>query len=138
MIVYRIPITGIKESTNKIYAGIHWSRRKEIKDSILDIARYFCRPVQKVRSYPVEIRYRFFFVSRALDTLNCAFLAKMFEDALRALTVIEDDDPKHVARSILEVIMVPKPEGKKKTADLGPQKSEKVEDQLEITIQTIS
>ena len=137
MITYRIPITGIKQSTNKIYAGIHWTKRKELKDSILGYAVGFCRPVQKPESYPVQIRYRFFFVSRALDTLNCAYMAKAFEDAFRAIGILEDDDPKHVASSILEVIALPKQKGASKPRNLGTQEIKENEDQVEITIESI-
>jgi len=124
----------LKISTNKIYAGIHWTKRREAKDSVLGYATAFCRPVQKVGSYPVEIRYRFLFRTRPLDTLNTALLAKMFEDALCALGVLEDDDPKHVARSILEVDVVPKGQSQKKTHALRPQNNVQDEDWLEILI----
>lgn len=137
MISYRIPITGIKASTNKIYAGIHWAKRKELKDSVLSYAVGFCRPVQKAGPYPVEIRYRFVFISRALDTLNCSFVAKMFEDAFRAIGILEDDDPQHVARTILEVVVAPKKKSKKGPHDMGPEKVEKDEDWLEIYIESI-
>lgn len=130
IISYRIPITTLKTSTNKIYAGTHWSKRKTLKDSILDYAAGFCRPVQSVESYPVEIRYRFTFKSRVLDTLNCAYMAKMFEDAFRAIGVIEDDDPKYVARSIIEVVSTPKSKTK--------EKGRKDEDWLEIFIKSIN
>ena len=134
MIVYRIPISGLKKSTNKIYAGEHWSKRKEFKDSVLSYAVHFCRPVQRVDTYPVEIRYKFFFTSRPLDSLNTAYLAKCFEDALHSLGVIEDDNPKHVARSVLEVVKL---DGKKtapKSPHVGPAQNAKNEDWLEITI----
>jgi hypothetical protein len=105
-IEYHIPLTGIKVSTNKIYAGTHWSKRKSAKDGIASFAAVFCRPVQKIKSYPVEIHYKFFFASRPLDTLNTAVMAKCFEDALRSLGILEDDDPKHVAKTSLEVIAI--------------------------------
>lgn len=131
---YRVPITQLKASTNKIYAGIHWSVRKQLKDSVLSYAAGFCRPIQKVRSYPVEIRYRFIFASRALDTLNTAYLAKMFEDALCSLGVLEDDDPKHVARAVLEVVEATAAPGTPVARKQSAQKSAKTEDWLEITI----
>ena len=132
MIQYRIPLTGLKFSTNKIYAGIHWSKRREIKDSILDYAGAFCRPVKKFGPYPIQICYRFFFTSKPLDTTNCTFLVKMFEDALVSLKILEDDSPQYVARSIIEVVMVPKRKGKKTSYDLGEKEDKKSEDYLEI------
>ena len=137
MISYLIPLTGIKVSTNRIYAGIHWTKRKKIKDSILDIAAVFFRPIQRILAYPVEIRYRFIFSSRALDTTNTTFLVKMFEDALRALEIIKDDSPQYVARTVIEVVVVPRTKNKKAPHDMGQKKVEKNEDWLEITIKTI-
>lgn len=137
VIQYRIPITGIKISTNAIYAGIHWTKRKELKDSILSIAGFFCKPVQKVKSYPIEIGYRFIFASKPLDTTNTTFMVKMFEDALCAIGILEDDSPKYVARTIIEVVVVPKKKNKEKSSGLGPQKSKKDEDWLEIIIKSI-
>lgn len=106
MISFRIPISGLKQSTNKFYAGQHWSKRKEFKDSVFDYARAFCRKSGSIGRYPVEIRYRFIFESRALDTLNTAIIAKCFEDALRSLGILKDDSPAYVARSVLEVVAV--------------------------------
>ncbi len=138
MIQYRIPLAGIKISTNTIYAGIHWTKRKELKDSCFSIAKYFCRPIQKVESYPVEIRYRFLFVSRPLDTTNTTFMVKMFEDTLCALGILQDDSPQYVTRTIIEVVMVRKEKSKKRSSSMGAQKSKKDEDWVEITIKSIN
>lgn len=126
-------------STNQIYAGIHWSRRKKIKDDVISFAAAFCRPVQKVDAYPVEITYRFSFASRPLDTLNCAAMAKMFEDALRALGVLEDDSPKYVTRAIIEVVVLPKiaAQDKKTVKHLGKTFRQENEDWLELIINKI-
>lgn len=134
MIHYRIPLTGVKVSTNKIYAGTHWSKRKSIKDSILGYAVAFCRPVQCIESYPVEISYRFLFGTRPLDTLNTAYMAKMFEDAFRSLGILKDDDPKCVARSILEVVVERAPKGAKSDAASRAKSNAQDKDWLEITI----
>lgn len=134
MITYRIPLRGIKESTNKIYAGIHWTKRKQIKDSILSVAGYFCRPSTPIESYPVEIEYQFVFQTKALDTLNCAFMAKCFEDALRAFGTLKEDDPRFVARSILSVSSIASPKGKKKAFAPGQKSDASNEDYLIIII----
>lgn len=134
MITYRIPLRGLKFSTNKIYAGIHWTERKRIKDSILSVAGGFCRPIQKPESYPVQIRYRFFFATRPLDTLNTAAMAKMFEDAFRTLGIIEEDTPEFVARTILEVYAIDPKERSKAAALRGKKRDAKEEDWVEITI----
>lgn len=137
MIRYRIPLRGLKVSTNEIYAGIHWAKRKQIKDSILSVANGFCRPIQKIGSYPVELRYKFTFGTRGLDTLNTAYMAKMFEDALRTLGILEDDDPSHVARTILDVIAIKRPKGKKALIASGRQANAQDDDWLEIEINSI-
>ena len=108
-ILYTIPLKGLKFSTNKIYAGVHWAKRKEIKDNIESHARVFCRPVEKFGQYPIQICYKFFFVSRPLDTLNTSAMAKMFEDALCAFEIIKDDSYQYVAKTILEVVKIEKP-----------------------------
>lgn len=65
-------------------------------------------------------------------------MAKCFEDSLRSLGVLEDDDPKHVARTVLEVVMVPKEKNKKKSGDMGKKEIKKDEDWVEITIRSIN
>lgn len=139
MIQYKIPITGVKVSTNKIYAGTHWSKRKQIKDNVLDYAAAFCRPLKAVDTYPVEIHYQFLFLSRPLDTLNTAYLAKCFEDSLVSLGVIKDDSPKYVKKTILEVPLPVTKKGQKtfgsSIAEIGP--GTKKEDWLIITINKI-
>ncbi len=135
MIVYRIPITQLKQSTNKIYAGLHWSKRSAFKDNVLSYALGFCRPIQKPRSFPVSIRYRFTFRGRQLDTLNTAFIAKCFEDALRAVGILPDDTPEYVAETILEVPRASAEQRKKESEQLGRKTRQPNEDWLIITIQ---
>jgi hypothetical protein len=137
MIAYSLPLRGIKFSTNKIYAGIHWTKRKEIKDSIHGYVLAFCRPVRQPESYPVEIRYNFFFGSRPLDTLNTAAMAKMLEDALRATKILKDDDPRYVTRSILEVNVVPEKKRPKTAGPQGKQGHAEDEDRVDITITSL-
>lgn len=125
---------SLKISTNKIYAGLHWGQRKSIKDRILDTAGRVCSPIQVIESYPVEIGYRFVFSTRPLDTLNTAYMAKMFEDAFRSLGILKDDDPRHVAKTILEVVALPREKRKKVRNDKGKEIDEKDQDYVEITI----
>lgn len=146
-LTYRIPLTSfqpgkkgkereehLKFSTNKIYAGTHWGKRKSIKDVIARHAEIFCRPAARIVSYPVEIRYRFCFVTRPLDTTNTTALVKMFEDALRAIGILEDDDPSHVVRTIIEVVALRKPKRPKTDVALGASKNESFEDSVVIHI----
>src|SRR3990167_5356300 len=142
-LTYRIPLTSLQEgkkgkrkeehlkfSTNKIYAGTHWGKRKSIKDVIARHAEFFCRPAARIVAYPVEIRYRFCFATRPLDTTNTTALIKMFEDALRTIGILEDDDPAHVVRTIIEVVVLRKPKGSKANDSLGTQENEPYEDSV--------
>lgn len=138
MITYHIPLTGLKVSTNKIYAGQHWSKRKESADAILGIARWFCRPIQKIESYPVEICYKFVFVTKALDTTNCSYMVKMLEDALRSLEILKDDSPQYVARTIIESHGEATKKTKKGVKLAGAKDDEKKsEDRVEIIIKPL-
>lgn len=144
MIHYRIPLrykfkkkkgeASIKISTNKIYEGIHWGQRKTLKDRFLDTTQRVCDPIESVQSYPVEIWYRFIFVSRPLDTLNCAYMAKIIEDCFRSLGIIEDDDLKCVAGSFIEVVVVPKEKRKKGVDPQSAETDEENQDRVEVSI----
>lgn len=84
-----------KVSTNQIYAGMHWSKRKKLSDlyhqSLIEHRQ------KKVEEYPVEITYIFNFKSKPLDTTNCTFMVKMLEDGLIAHGILKDDTPDHVS-----------------------------------------
>ena len=86
-----------KVSTNAVYSGMHWSKRKDLAD-LYHLSLYPHRKVQ-TKEYPVEITYRFRFKGRALDTTNCTFMAKLIEDGLVANAIIKNDDPEHVYAS---------------------------------------
>lgn len=89
-----------KVSLNKIYAGVHWRVRAEWAD----LYHQEFWPVKgkiKVMQYPVVITYNFFFKAKPLDSLNCAMMAKMLEDGMVAVGILEGDEPKYVAESRL-------------------------------------
>ena len=86
-----------KISTNKIYAGLHWSKRKAIA------ADYHLSVLSEVRKrklsqygMPVAIFFTFSFKGKLLDCSNCTFMAKMIEDGLVCAGIIKDDSPKYV------------------------------------------
>jgi hypothetical protein len=134
MIKYQIPLKGIKVSTNSIYAGTNWKARKEIKDRVLDVAESFCQPAKRIKSYPVKIEYKFFFATRPLDSSNCSFLVKMFEDALCTLGILKDDAPQFVASTSIEVVVVPKEKDSSSVNAQGEKVDAKDKDLLEIII----
>jgi len=83
-----------KISLNKWYAGMHWTKRKKMKDSYTQIVRSQFREVlPKDKSYSVE--YNFTFKSRPLDASNCVAMVKMVED------IIFEDDSYKIISSIL-------------------------------------
>ena len=131
---YRIPLKGIKVSTNKIYAGTNWKSRAEIKNRILDIAESFCQPVQRIKSYPVQIEYKFIFGTKPLDSSNCSYMVKMFEDALCSLKILKDDAPKFVASTFISVVVVPKEKNKTQATASSKKNDAKDKDWLEIII----
>ena len=79
-----------KISLNKWYAGMHWTKRKQIKDNYTMIVKSQCKEVlPKDKVYSVE--YQCYFKSRPLDASNCVAMVKMIEDI-----IFEDDSYKIV------------------------------------------
>lgn len=88
-----------KISLNKIYAGVHWSKRKELAD--LFHSEFLDKKNLKVKQYPVWILYEFHFKKNALDSLNCAFMAKCLEDGMVTQGILKGDAPDLVHASML-------------------------------------
>jgi len=83
-----------KISLNKWYAGMHWTKRKKIKDNYnLIVKSQFSKTLPKTNTYNTE--YHFTFKSRALDASNCVAMVKMIED------IIFENDSYKVVKSIL-------------------------------------
>ena len=86
-----------KITTNKIYSGIHWTKRKKHKDAY----RNSIFVSQPVKTFPVDIVYDFYFTKNALDTTNTSYMAKLIEDCLVKKGVLPDDCIKYVSSSKL-------------------------------------
>jgi hypothetical protein len=86
----------VKVSTNKIYAGVHWTVRAKHKELFYYELLKQKRTLSKAQNSPVEITFIFRFKSRSLDSSNCSYMAKMIEDSLVKLGVIENDTIKFV------------------------------------------
>ena len=70
-----------KISLNKWYAGMHWTKRKKMKDNYTQIVNsQFYKVLSKDKTYQVE--YHFTFKSRPLDASNCVAMVKMIEDII--------------------------------------------------------
>ena len=89
-ITFHLPL---KISTNKIYAGIHWTQRNKHKE-LFRAVPFVAKPVDK---YPVKCHYHFELDGRGLDLLNCSYLAKMIEDCLVHKGILKDDSQKYVS-----------------------------------------
>lgn len=95
-----ITIPIIKVSSNTIYAGKHWTFRKKLKDDYLFLTNKF----KELQPYneKINIDFKFYFKSRALDSSNCSFMVKMIEDCLTHYKVIKDDTIKYIGRISIE------------------------------------
>ena len=87
----KIILTGLpKVSLNLFYAGVHWTKRKKLKDKYkLLIKSQFKQVLSKDKTYEVE--YTFNFKTRPLDASNCVAMVKLIEDV-----IFEDDNYKIV------------------------------------------
>lgn len=63
--------------------------------------------VKPITEYPVAFRF-VFYLSRALDWVNTAAMAKAAEDGLRKAGILEDDTKKFVDHGTLEYRKKPK------------------------------
>jgi len=83
-------------STNKIYAGMHWSKRKEIVDSWHEII-YYTLLQQNIKrelfKQPVDI---IVYSDDDLDADNHFFLIKLIVDTLKEYELIVEDNRKYV------------------------------------------
>lgn len=85
-------------SLNQIYAGVHWTKRKDQKDAIRLLTKNALKGKAVKFNAPVCIEMSF--CSR-LDVSNHAYLFKMIEDTLRGLKIIKDDTDKYVKKVIM-------------------------------------
>ena len=93
-------VTG-EYGLNKIYAGVHWSKRKKQAEEIHNLVRYELQRQKIPRRMfqkPVELIFKY---NSRLDLSNHSYLAKLIEDALRGY-LIADDSRKYVRRFVQE------------------------------------
>lgn len=89
IILYDLP----KVSLNKWYAGMHWTKRKKLKDNYTILVRSQFSQQLPPTSYNTE--YHFTFKYRPLDASNCVAMVKMVED------IIFESDSYKVVKSLL-------------------------------------
>lgn len=87
----KIILTNLpKVSLNLFYAGVHWTKRKKLKDKYkLLIKSQFKQVLSKDKTY--QVQYIFNFKTRPLDASNCVAMVKLIEDV-----IFEDDNYKIV------------------------------------------
>lgn len=91
-----------KISLNEWYSGVHWSKRKAIKDKYYwTIKSQFKDVLSKDKVYKVS--YSFYFKLKPLDASNTIAMVKMIEDI-----IFEDDNYK-----IIEQITISSQKGSK-------------------------
>lgn len=90
----KIPIPQ-KVSTNAVYAGMHWSKRKDLADLY-----HRCLVEHRdlrVKEYPVDVFYTFTFKGKMLDPSNTSFMQKMLEDGMVKLGILAGDTAKYIS-----------------------------------------
>ncbi len=97
LLEFHIPLPR-KISSNSIYGGMHWSKRKKIADEFHNVVFYTVKNerVEKIKEYPVHVYYLFTLKGRRMDVLNTSFLAKLLEDGLVRSGILKDDSQEYV------------------------------------------
>lgn len=96
----------MKFSLNRIWAwwaGTQWIRKAK-RDLWHDVVSENIK-LKKI-DYPIEIDYKFFFKSRYLDCSNNALHVKLFEDAIVAEWIIDDDTNQYIRKFSVEVPII--------------------------------
>lgn len=81
-------------STNEIYSGMHWAKRKQIADMYHKLV-IIGKP-KKIIEYPIGLIFECEFKSRPFDSDNCSFICKCIVDGIRRYGSIKDDNYKHI------------------------------------------
>lgn len=102
----------IKVSTNEIYSGMNWKKRRIIAEWYHNLTREDCNEIVTIEE-KVDIVMRFYFKTYAFDSSNCSFMAKMIEDSLTKNNALKDDTNKEVWKFTVESVFIPEKERKK-------------------------
>lgn len=80
-------------SWNKLYSGVHWSKRREVAQAAHRVVRAVLDPELPPFDKPVDIIFTAYFADHPLDASNIC--TKIYEDALKGW-YIADDNPAFV------------------------------------------
>ena len=76
-----LTLNGLKKlSANKYYAGMHWTKRKELKDNYKLSIKSQCK--RKFAKGKYRTNWYFEFKNKPLDASNCFVMLKMIEDVI--------------------------------------------------------
>lgn len=87
----------LKISTNEIYGGKHWKKRKDDAEHFHSLLYEHKDEQIPDSDFPVHLTFVFTFKGRALDWSNCSYMAKMLEDGMIHMGMIPNDSPKYVS-----------------------------------------
>lgn len=90
-----------KVSTNAIYSGMHWSKRKRIADTY---HRALLPHRTKRFLLPAHLLFTFTFKGKLLDCSNCSMMTKMLEDGMVQYKILPDDTPQYVPAITIRVL----------------------------------
>ena len=100
MIKFTIPLkVNAEYGLNKVYAGVHWSKRKKQAEEIHELVFYSMKE-QKIpkKLYKKPVSITIYWDTR-LDLDNTAYMRKMIIDGLKDY-LIKDDDRRYVKELI--------------------------------------
>jgi hypothetical protein len=94
--IYHFNWSGAHISLNKWYSASHWTLRYEHKHEWHTIFKPLIKEqsVPKINQYKIELIY-----NSRLDPTNTITMVKLFEDTLKEMGIIEDDN-KHFCKGV--------------------------------------
>ena len=107
MIEFVLPIPE-KISLNKIYSGMHWSKRNDLKDVYHQYIDFYTKSLRQNSSlldFPVKVVYIPIWKTRPLDLSNGFLIIKFFEDGLVHSGILPDDTIHYVGNISSECIV---------------------------------
>ena len=91
----------IKISTNKIYSGLHWKKRHDLKNSYKTLTNVILNKIEPIEG-KVDLHFNFYFKGKPLDSSNCSLMAKILEDCLVEKGILKDDKVECVGKFTVE------------------------------------
>lgn len=99
-----------KISTNTYYR-LHYLKKSDIHHDFYWVAKEAVSGLKMPQvTYPIKMRYVFYFTGKLLDVINTSAMVKMLEDGFIRSGLIPDDTPKYINEIELHVKHCPKGE----------------------------